>query len=256
MKTLVLTQCFLKTEEQGKMLGVNLELIQRLNPDCHLLLIDNASPIPADPYCRGPWMGKYECSPDMTTMGSTHLCLRFPDSIGHFSHKFVDERDPTTARDGPGRAIMTGLRIAMNSGYDRLVYCEDDALFARPFEDGFAKMKLPVACLPRGRYGYLDWNVFWVNDLKWLEQFGFIGRYDWPTQKQGPGREGERVYEAILKDFLQVLPFKGGRGEGFINERNLAHVFPDGVDWITHVSRETYAEFLRMHGHDDLARKL
>ena len=35
-----------------------------------------------------------------------------------------------------------------------------------------AMMRKPVACLPRGMHGYLDWNVFWVNDLEWLERIG------------------------------------------------------------------------------------
>lgn len=290
MKTLIYSQCFLTTEEQGRFLGVNLELVQRLNPGWDILLIDNASPmnpllflirsascvVPALRQIVGPdavidvvsaplfesglpWFNsdwvRLKNETDKMPEGGPSI-FRFPDSIGHFSHKFVDERPPEEARDGPGRAHMTALRIAINSGYERVVFIEDDAMFFRPFEEGFAQMTKPFACLPRGKWGYLDWNVFWINDLAWLDKFDFIGRYDWQNQRQGPGQEGERKYEWILGDNLQVLPFKGGRGEGFINEKNLRAVYPDGCDWSTHVSHATFAELLRWHGHDDLAAKL
>lgn len=259
MRTLLFTQCFLQTEERARLLAVNLELMQRLNPDFHILLIDNASPLWPQNFSPHSWVGTaydFEAFNIFPPLESSFSIVRFRESIGHFSHKFVGERDPLTARDGPGRGIMTALRIAMNSGYDRAVSMEDDALFCRPLEEGFAQMTKPVACLPRGKFGYLETNVLWFSDLKWLESYKFIERYDWPNQKQGPGREGERVWEWLLGEHLQVLPFRGGRGEGFMNERNLDAVFPNGVDWLTHVSRETYAELLRIHGHDDLAEKL
>lgn len=238
MKTLILTQCHLKTEQQGRLLGTTVRLAQRLNPGYDVLLMDNASPIDPTPFLPKDPAVEIE---------------RFPDAIGHFSHKFADEREDR--RDGPGRAIMTGLQAAIDSGYDRLVYLEDDCLFARPFEEGFAQMTKPVACLPRGRWGYLDWNMFWVADLAWLKASRFIERYDWPTQKQGPGNEGERIYENLLVPNLNVLPFKGGRGEGYVNAHNLRAVYP-ACDFLTHVDRECYAEFLRMNGHNDLADKL
>lgn len=237
-----MTQCFLKNEAQANMLAANLELIKRLNPGWPVLLMDNCSPLDSR-----------MCQAITDNVTDIH---RFPDSIGHFSHKFVDERDPTTARDGPGRAIMTGIQMAIERGYDRLVYVEDDFLFAKPFEEGFAQMRKPVACLPRGKFGYLEWGVFWIKDLAWFKQYDFIGRYDWPNQKQGPGREGERIYEAILGEHLQVLPYKGARGEGYINAANLSAVFPNGADYLTHVTTDTFAAFLRMNGQDDLAEKL
>jgi hypothetical protein len=240
-RALILSQCYLKTEEQGRLLAVSLGLARRLNPDTPILLMDNASPLEVLAFIDGmPGIDIH----------------RFPDAIGHFSHKFEDEMSPEERRDGPGRAIMTGLQMAIDSGYDRLAYIEGDALFACPIEEGFAQMRHPFACLPRGKWGYLDWNVFWVASLQWLKEFDFIGKYDWPNQKQGPGNEGERVYERLLANHLDVLPFRGARGEEYINADNLRAIFPTGVDWLTHVSRETFAEFLRGNGHPDLMEKL
>ena len=241
MKTLILSQCYLKTEEQGRLLGVCLELARRLNPDTTILLMDNASPLEV--------LAFIDHIPNVEIE-------RFGSAIGHFSHKFEAEMPAEEVRDGPGRAIMTGLQRAIDAGYDRLCYIEGDALFARPIEEGFQQMRQPFACLPRGKWGYLDWNVFWVASLQWLREFDFIGKYDWPNQKQGPGNEGERIYERLLTNHLHVLPFKGARGEEYINADNLRAIFPAGVDWLTHVSRETFAEFLRMNDHPDLVEKL
>ena len=271
MKTLIFAQCYLKSEEQGRFLRVCLDLAERLNPDYDFLLIDNRSPVGPATFLGREWLLDVQGFinvddprpvPDVKRISRegkpAKFAMIFEDAIGHPSPRYADERPVEELRDGPGRAIMTGLRIAMNSGYDRFVQLEGDCLFMRPFEEGFSQMKKPFACLPRGKHGYLEWQVFWVNDLKWLEQYKFIERYDWPTQhlKQRPGFEGERFYEWILGEHLQVLPYKGGRCEGIINAKNLGAVFPDGCDWLTHTDTECFRELLRMHGHDDLADKL
>lgn len=253
MKTLIFSQCFIKDEEQGKLLGASLALARRLNPGFDILLLDNASPI--QPMFANGWrMAAVEGKP--VTLGYDH-CLRFPDSIGHFSPKFNAEHD--NPRDGPGRAIMTGLQIAMDSGYDRAVYLESDALFAKPFEDGFAQMTKPTAMLPRTKWGYLETNVMWFSDLKWLKDFDLIARYNWPAQSkhtQGPNNEGERHYERILGAYLQILNYKGGRGDNYLTARNMRMLFPRGIDFVTHCDMAGYAEFLRINGHDDLAEKM
>lgn len=243
-RTLIFTQCFIQDEEKGRLAGVSLELNHRLNPGFDLLLIDNASPL--DPL-------RFIIPHDDRPID----IFRFPDSIGHFGQKFKDETGEP--RDGPGRAIMTGIQMAFDGGYDRLVITESDALFARPFEEGFSLMKRPAATLPRTKWGYLENNVMWFADLRWLQGFDLIGKYGWEKQTketQDAGNEGERHYERILQGHLDVLPFKGGRGEGYTNESNLRAIYPDGVDFLTHVSRETFAEFLRLNGFDDLVEKL
>jgi hypothetical protein len=249
MKTAILTQCFLTRPEQGRLLAVCYELLRRLNPDYDIILCDNASPL--DP---------------LDYVGKPLTVLRFSDSIGHFSPKFVHEHK--VRRDGPGRANMTLLREARDLGYDRAVYTETDCLFSIPFEDGFRRMKKPSACLPRIKWGYLEWQAWWIADLKWLvDEHKFIEKYDWPNQTGIP--EGERVYETILGPYLEVLPYQGGRGDGawhihgneeqwqggWVNASNLRKIWPE-CKFITHTSTETFAEFLRMNGFDDLVEKL
>ncbi len=249
--TLILCQCHLQREEQGKLLGVCLELLHRLNP-YDFLLIDNASPL--DPLS---FIIPHDDRPvDI---------FRFPDAIGHFSPKFVHEHEEP--KDGPGRANMTGLQMARASGYDRVVYIESDSLVFRPLEEGFAKMTKPVACLPRLKWGYCEWAIWWNADIPWLvDTHKFIEKYDWPS-KTKHHKEGERIYEDILGPHLQILPWKGDRGDwwpkpdgtwahGWITADNLKVVYPDGLDWITHVQTPCFAEALRMNGHADLVSRL
>ncbi len=265
-RTLIYAQCHLKAEEQGRLLGVAIELNQRLNPSWDFLLIDNASPLDPVDILSGCAFGEKlldDYLPTELHQGIVNV-WRFCDAIGHFSPKFTHEMP--TPKDGPGRAMMKGLEIARASGYDRVVYAESDTLFAKPFEEGFAQMKRPTACLPRTKWGYLDWQAWWIADLPWLvDQHKFIEKYDWPNQTGTP--EGERVYETILSGYLDVLPWRGGRGDGWIRPdgswqpswitgHNMRTLFPEGIDYLTHCDTDAYKEFLRMNGHDDLVERL
>jgi hypothetical protein len=248
MKTLIFMQCLIRDAEEGRFVGLAFELARRLNTGADFLLIDNASPLnPLD------FLG--------AVAATIH---RFPSAIGHFNAKYVHERnDP---RDGPGRAIMTALQIAMASGYDRAVYLESDCLFARPVEWGFSQMTKPTACCPRTIFGWLDWQVWWIADLRWLREHRFVEKYDWPNQTSDKP-EGDLQYETSLGKYLQALPVKGSRGDfrrrphvmrnrDWIRPDNIHDVFPDGCDFLTHVSPETFAEFLKMNGFPDLVDRL
>lgn len=235
MKTLIFTQVHLKDESQGKLFGVCMDLIRRLNPEADLLVIDNASPLPPH------------------ALQDCHV-LRFRDAIGHFSPTYKAEHE--TPQDGPGRAMTTALTIAHNLGYRKAVYHEADCLFAHPVEHGFAQMKHKVGFLPRTKYGYLDNQVWWFADLPWLvKECRYPERYDWQTQT---GRvAGEVLHEKLTEGHLDILPYRGCRGETIgLNETNMREHFPDGIDFVTHVDEAAWRLFLEINGHPDLARKL
>lgn len=241
MKTIIYQQVFLRDAAQARLFGVSHALIRRLNPDAHTLVIDNGSEI-------DPW--EY-AQPD--------LYFRFPERIGHFFHDFHGMPDGSVPRDGPGRAHCMAMQIAMEAGYDRAVYIEADALFAKPVEWGFAQMTTPVACQPACMYYKLDWHVVWFRDLKWLKTFDFPGRYDWQNRTGEPGGEpaGEVIWHQILGDNVASLPVRGTRGESIsLDENNYWMFYPDGCDLVTHVSTATCAHFLKMNGHPDLADRL
>lgn len=267
LRTLIWMQCHIRTEEQGRLLNVCVELARRLNPDTQLLLMNNASPL--DP--RAFLEFEYRCNHTMdnlTAMFTEPLqIVHFPDAIGHFSPKFTHEMPREQMRDGPGRANMTALRIAADSGYDRAMYLESDAPYVKPASWGFDQMTRPVGCAPRIKWGYLEWTPWWIKDIPWfVNDFNFPARYNW--EGQTPDKpEGERQYETIMGEYLQVLPVKGARGDywekpdgtihpGWITPQNIRGIFPDGCDSITHVSMDTHREFLKMNGYDDLVERL
>lgn len=269
-RDLIFMQCHLRTEEQGRLLGVCLELARRLNPEAHFLLIDNASPLDPIRFMDfSDWFGTPSWDAEKVPMlaETPNTLVRFPDAIGHFSPKFVHEMPREQMRDGPGRANMTALRIAADSGYDRAMYLESDAPYVKPASWGFDQMTKPVACAPRIKWGYLEWTPWWIKDVPWfVNEFKFPEKYNWEGQRPDMP-EGERQYESILGEHLQVLPVKGARGDywqkpdgsihpGWITPQNIRGIFPDGCDSITHVSMDTHREFLRMNGYDDLVERL
>lgn len=243
---------------------VCLTLIDRLNSDIDYLLIDNASPI--DPLSRleGDWTDGGICLPRGTESGlgtiprrpSSRMLLRFPDSLGHFH---ADEGREPPPMDGPGRAIMAGLRIAHEYGYERVVHQGNDTLCAVSYDSLFAQMTRPTACLPDTPAGYPEWDIWPIKDLKWLIDFQFIEKYDWPSQKPDwmGSPVGEMQYAEILKSHYDIIPLRGCRGGmAGVDAHNMRETYPHGIDWITHVSPEGFETFLEMTDHADLITML
>lgn len=244
------------TQAVDRLLFMALTLACRLNPDADILVIDNASTVPfALP--DGPWQTQILEAGPVPRIRSQHSVMRFEKAIGHFHFNYYDDPPP---RDGPGRAIMTGLQAALDGNYDRVMYMEGDALAARPAEYFFAQMDQPVASCARTPMGYLDWNLFFVRDMVWFKQFDFIGKYNWQERHLGE-TEGERFYETLFGDALQVLPTTGGRGEPqklniWQGQTNLAAAFPAGCDYFTHGKKDDFAMFLDINGFGELKNLL
>lgn len=254
MKTLIFGGVHITNERAGNLMRTALALAEKLNPGVDFLLVDNGSPLDPRKFLDESWNDTGFSLRDglIPTIGKGKTICRFTDSIGHF---FWDaDRDPPP-KDGPGRGIMTALQVAMKSGYDRAVYMEPDCLFARPIEDGFKQMTKPIGFLPRTPWGYLDNQVWWFADLKWLKEYDYVGKYDWPNRVGDRRGEppGEVIHEQISGDHFDVLPFKGCRTSQVpVKAHNIRHAFPDGVDFITHADRDTFAAFLEMNGHAHL----
>jgi hypothetical protein len=238
----------------GRLLHVSLTLVCRLNPDADVLLIDNASTLPLEPYLPdGPWIvNEMEAGPVPRIHGKRTV-LRFKDALGHFHYNKNADPPP---RDGPGRAIMTGLQAAIDGCYDRCMYIEGDAVTSRPAEHFFAHMDKPVASPKRTPHGYLDWNLFFIKDVDWLRRFDFIGKYAWQHRHRGEP-PGEEIYEVIFGKSLQVMNLSGGRGDpmllnGWQGHTTIKDAFPNGCDYFTHGRKEDFEMFLEVNGHSDL----
>ena len=150
---------------------------------------------------------------------------------------------------------MTGLRIAHLSGYDRVVHHGSDNLCSLPYSWFWDHMTKPTAHLGITPAGYPEWDIWPIKDLKWLIDFGFIEKYDWPNQKPDwlGHPVGEVAYETILRGHYDVLPIYGARGGmAGVDAHNMREKFPDRLEYITHVTTEGYAKFLEINGHSDL----
>ena len=139
MRTLIVQSVHLRTEEQARLFTVSHALIRKLNPDADLLVMDNASPVDPMQCLPGKWQhyGLEPMSDDVPFITRPRSVVRFAEAIGHFQYGGT--------MDGPGRAYMRALEIAMASGYDRFCYIESDCLVSLPAEWWFDRMKKPVA---------------------------------------------------------------------------------------------------------------
>jgi len=230
MRTLLFQQCHLVRPEQGRLMAVSQALLRRLNPGMDLLLVDNASPEEPLGFVDPP-----------------EYLHRFTDAIGHPA---LD--DPVRA-DGPGRALCKGIELAIEWGYDRLVYHESDALFSRPVSWGFDQMTKPSAMQPMTPFGFHDFQVWWL-DLHFARDFDFVAKYNW----QGPVHPFmETRIPRLLGNNIEVLPTLGERGEWTLTPEVFMRKYgKTGCDFITHVQPETFAAFLELNGHGDLVSQL
>lgn len=257
-KTLIFSQVMARDEWPAKLLHASLTLACKLNPDADIVLIDNASTIPLEPYLPdGPWITNHMEAGPVPRVHGKRTVMCFDNALGHFHYNKNDDPPP---RDGPGRAIMTGLQIGIDGCYDRVMYIEGDALTVRPAEFFFDKMHKPAASSPRTPYGYLDWNLFFIKDMAWFRKFDFIGKYAWQHRhrKEPPGEE---IYEVIFGSALQVLPLSGGRGDPqqinlWQGKTNIAKAFPEGCDYLTHAKKEDFDLFLEINGYPELKELL
>jgi hypothetical protein len=111
------------------------------------------------------------------------------------------------------------------------------------------------ACLPTSRQLTLalQWDIFSIN-TGWATKVDFVGRYDWAADRDWNLHNDERHVATIVGDELRFLPFRGDRFEFNISPAQLRALYSyGGCDWITHAGEPTLQEFLRMHGHADVA---
>ena len=254
MKTLpplLIQQVHLRTEAQCRLFAVSQALLRRLNPGCHLLVIDNASPLDPLPWMAGEWdqVLLSPMSDKVPLIERDMTLLRFAEALGHFSYGGT--------ADGPGRAIMRGIEMAIEGGYKKAVYIESDCLVSRPVKWWFDQMKKPVACQPVSRHGFVDWQVM-PFDVKFMGEFCFVGKYDWKNQtvEKNAKTFGEQQYFDILGDNVEIIDCVGERVEGTLDVKGWVEKYKSGVDFVTHGDYEIYAAFLVLNGHKDLVPML
>jgi hypothetical protein len=244
MRTLIACQTHIRTADEQKLLDVWTTMRDRIDgrfPD--LLVIDSAGPL----HARLPaWWNERRILHDdhvPETIGG-HTVARFKDALGHPFH------DGVLQRSGSDRAFIKMLEIAIASGYDRFAYIEMDLLFALPVQSIFDRMTKPCACGPLVNHGKFPETGLLFLDVEYIWKTGFIDKYNW---KGSVVPEGEKRMWNILGDNLEMLPLRGHRDAGLTKPGELAELWPDGIDFLTHAHMGVYADFLRLNNFPELA---
>ena len=223
MKTLIFGTSYIAGQQSRYVFGLWLNLVQKLNPDSDILVVDSASP-------------------DMPGFLGRVKYLQLGDNIGHLGHG---------GQDGWGRAFCAGLQHAIDHGYDSVVHIETDLLFARPvgeIMDKMSRSRVLAAAPVAAPFQFIETALMFLS-VGYVQSINLIGKYDWHKAEQTPFPE-VRI-ERIIQERLFSLPLKGLRNDlDLLTVKNMAGMFPDGVDWLTHCrDPAVYREFLRVNEH-------
>lgn len=175
--------------------------------------MDSASPVKPD---LPPWV-KY---------------FTFPDNIGHLHKK------DTPGKDGWGRAFCKGLEIAIAEGYSHVAHIEGDSIFKRPCRPIFDWMEsnnvkaasVQVEGTVRFMRGWLETGLMFFS-TKYLKDFDFIRKYDWPNRKPHP--TPEIIIGNMIRWDVKLMPWKAWRADRWnaVTEDNVLSL---NLDWLTH----------------------
>ncbi len=249
MRTLIATQTHLRTEDEGKLLRIWEQM--RLNERANLLVIDSAGPRNVMDYLKdrslstSGWDIQRLPNDDYIPFMRHWLTVaRFHDALGHPFHDAVLERS------GSDRSFIKMLEIAIASGYDKFAYIEMDLLFALPVQSIFDHMTKPCACGPLVSHGKFPETGLLFFDVEYIWKKDLIGKYNW---RGSVIPEGEKRLWNILGDDLELLPLRGHRDGGSTKPGELAELWPDGIDFITHCTQPVFADFLRLNNFPELA---
>lgn len=234
MKTLILGTSYISAASEGaqnypaKVVNLWARLARHLNPDCDILIVDSDSP--AD-------VSEVTYPIDLTV-------LQLGDNIGHIN---------VSNRDGWGRAFCAGVDEAIAKGYDYIAYCDVDIISSLPVGaiiDRMARAGVRVACPMDCQYNFLE-NGLMFLEVDYLRASKFVERYDWPnrTRSADPMEIPEVVFEKLMADDLFTLPIRTFRDDrGILTAHNIEHLFPYGLDALTHTKYEVYERFLEIKG--------
>lgn len=240
MKTLILGTCYISAGTEGAqnykgdLVRLWLDVMLKLNPECDILIVDAHSPVDVFATLGGP-----------REDGSRATVTVLDENIGHLN---------VSGRDGWGRAMSVGIQHAIDRRYEMLVYVDADIILARPVMPIIEKMArsgvkaaAPMDCM----YRFLENGIMFL-DVEYLRESRFVERYDWQnrTRSADPLEIPEMVCERLLEDVLFTLPLRTYRDDtNRLSVNNLAHMFPYGLDALTHVrDMAVYHRFIEMKG--------
>ena len=233
---------------QANLFRASHRLVRHYNPHAQLMVIDSGSAIDPRTCLTGDWqICNLQHEEDIPVGPLGNWIFRFSDHLGH---PYRGGAKVGAHINGCGRGLVKGIAVAQANGVEYLGFVDFDVLCVQPIPavDAFA-------CLAPSRRVTLalQWDIFSIN-TGWAEKVDFIGRYDWAAYRDWHVHSDEQHVATIVGDDLRFLPFRGDRFEFDISPAELRALYPDGgCDWITHAEEPTLQEFLRIHGHADVA---
>lgn len=222
MRVLIFGTSYVEGQHARYLFSLWLDLVRKLNPTADVLVVDSASP-------------------DLPPVEDVTV-LALDGNIGHLGKNGVD---------GWGRAFSAGLNHAVKCQYDYAVHIETDLLFARPVLSSLARMKdhgIKVAAPMALPYAFIETALMFF-DVGYVRDSKLVGRYNWEGSPVLPHPEVR--LGAMTQAELFGLPLYGLRNDhGQVTPKNMAQLFPCGIDWITHCKDPAvYREFLKVNGH-------
>ena len=222
--TLIYATTYVDSEARQALTEQWLELTRALNPDCPLLLVDSASPLPL---VSDVWKKQH---PDIA-----YRVHDFGNNIGHLSRN---------GRDGWGRAFTKGLEIAIAEGFTYVAHIEGDSLLRLPVDGLIDQMcqaqreccTTVVAGMKKDMPGWVETGLI-IFKTAYVKDSGFIQKYSWPIRRVSP--TPERVISDIVKNDVFMLPIRAIRGDK--QQINYDNVLSLNLDWITHCHNDVWA---------------
>lgn len=147
------------------------------------------------------------------------IVMSHPSNVGHYAAK-------CGGVDGWGRAMVQGLQIALDNGFEYAVHVETDCVLKRSALElvkELSRSGKPFGCPMRKRRNEPEPNVM-VFDLRSKRAGEFARWYKWQEASRGEGK----ILEFWRDDWHQ-LQLVGGREED-------GELDPRGVDFITHTT--------------------
>jgi ADP-heptose:LPS heptosyltransferase len=224
--TLIFGTIYVDGPERQRLTEQWLTLNSALNPDCDLLLVDSASPVPL--VHAG------------FAMPPRAEVFNFGDNVGHLSRK---------GRDGWGRAFTKGLDLAVERGYRHVLHIEGDSLLRVPAEalikqlpSGKGVGSVIVKGMHREFSNWLETGLM-LFTTDYLKRSQFTRLYDWPKREVRP--TPEMIVYGLIGSQFHPLKLNARRGDK--NEITHENVLKLDLDWVTHCHNdiEVYAKFLK-----------
>lgn len=229
-KTLIAGSAYIDTEPLRELCKLWSRVVTHLDPNCDVVIIDSASPFEPSAFLDWPVVNEdaiTSAANDAAQDRPRRVVYRFADNIGHLSRG---------GEDGGGRTYCKAVELAINGGYDWLVFIETDLLFYRSVSQivqSLAQNGTKIAALPNQQYQFPEFGVSFIN-VAWAKEFNFIKKYNWKGSQPWPIPEVRLMN--LLKDYLVLLPLYGMRiDQTGVTAETLPNYFPYfSPSWLTH----------------------